>query len=140
MSEIKMPDPLTYSHVQGFIWLTFAHAADADFSEEEYQACVGRINAWRNPDEPATGAEVLEEVLTWYNSFPGARDTEEGLKDLWMARINTMLKCANILKENYSPDALDSFLKDVSSIIKADGKVTDTESKWFQMLSDQLKA
>ena len=132
MSKMAVPENMTWGHVCGFIYLTFTHSTDGDFSKEEYHTCVDCINSWTKENN---GADIMDEVLTWYNSVP----QDWAYEDRRNARIECMLNCANMLKEGFNEKQIDYVLEDVDRLIKADGEVLGVESKWLEMLTKQLK-
>ena len=128
MSEIKRPEPLKWSHCAGYIYLTFTHATDGDFSEEEYHACVSRVNSWTPEGKTPEGADVMTDVLNWYNSVPKDWSDEDRLNE----RIKTMLVCADMIKEQFNESVCNSILNDLEILMKADGQILDSEKKWLE--------
>ena len=64
MSDIKMPEPLMFGHMLGFMYLTFAHFTDGKITDDEMSTITKRIGEWMGSADDSGENTISETIET----------------------------------------------------------------------------
>ena len=127
MNDVKQPEPLTFGHILGFLYLTFAHFTDGEITDEELSEITAKIGEWMGDEDPL-GENTISETIDWYNSIKEIRlDTFDSL----LTGFKKMTRWNN--------DRLVCILDDLVDIAKADGNYDEEEKEWIRLFADVLE-